>query len=142
MDEKIILAIEDDPKKDIELARKEIKRNNILNKVIALKDGEEALDYLFSRGKYSDKSSARLPELIFLDLNLPKVDGFEVLQEIREKQRTVSLPVAIFTASKKEEDIIKSYNLGANTFIRKPITFKDISKVIKNLGLHWIVVRD
>ena len=139
--EKIILLVEDNPDDEL-LTLLAFKDHNITNKVVVARDGEEALDYLFGRGKYNDRDLSIFPQMILLDLKLPKVDGLEVLQQIRSNPLTRLLPVVILTSSKEEIDIIKSYQFGANSYIRKPVDFEQFSEAIKQLGLYWLVLNE
>lgn len=139
--EKIIFLVEDNPDDEL-LTLMAFKDNNITNDVIVARDGEEALDYLFGTGKYQDRDIKILPQVILLDLKLPKVDGLEVLQKIRTNPMTKLLPVVILTSSKEEVDILKSYQLGANSYIRKPVDFEQFSEAIKQLGLYWLVLNE
>jgi two-component system response regulator len=138
MEEKIILLVEDNPD-DVELTIRAFNKNNIFNKIIVAKDGAEALDYLFGRGVYKERELKDLPILIMLDLNLPKVNGLEVLKAIRQNELTKLLPVVILTSSNQEEDVAASYKLGANSYIRKPVNFKDFIEAVKSLGLYWLL---
>ena len=139
--EKIILLIEDNPDDEL-LTLMAFKDNNITNEVIVARDGEEALDYLFGTGRYQDRDMNILPQVVLLDLKLPKVDGLEVLKAIRSNPITKLLPVVILTSSKEEVDILKSYQLGANSYIRKPVDFEQFSEAIKQLGLYWLVLNE
>jgi two-component system response regulator len=136
-----ILLVEDNPDDEL-LTLMAFRENNILNNIVIAKDGEEALDYLFGKGMYSDRDVNILPQLILLDLKLPKVDGLEVLQQIRSTAGTMYLPVVVLTSSREEMDIIKSYQLGANSYIRKPVDFEQFSDAIKQLGLYWLVLNE
>jgi two-component system, response regulator len=138
MDEKTILLVEDNPD-DVELTIRALKKNHILNRMIIAKDGVEALDYLFGTGTYAGRDVKKLPVLILLDLKLPKVDGLEVLKRIRQHELTRLLPVVILTSSQEERDKISGYELGANSYIRKPVDFTQFSEAIKALGLYWLV---
>jgi DNA-binding response OmpR family regulator len=138
---KNILLVEDNPDDEL-LTLMAFKDNNIKNEVIIARDGEEALDYLFGTGKYKDRNSKLLPQIILLDLKLPKVDGLEVLKQIRSNALTKLLPVIILTSSKEDMDIINSYQLGANSYIRKPVDFEQFSEAIKQLGLYWLVLNE
>ena len=140
-DEKIILLVEDNPDDEL-LTLLAFKDNKITNDVIVARDGEEALDYLFGTGRYQDRDINIQPQVILLDLKLPKVDGLEVLQKIRSNAMTKLLPVVILTSSKEEVDILKSYQLGANSYIRKPVDFEQFSEAIKQLGLYWLVLNE
>ena len=139
MDKKIILLVEDNPD-DVELTLRAFKKNNILNNVVVARDGVEALDFLFARGVYADRDKSVMPQVILLDLKLPKVDGLEVLQSLRADDRTKFLPVVILTSSKEEQDIISSYSLGANSYILKPVDFSQFTEAVRQLDLYWLVL--
>jgi CheY-like chemotaxis protein len=141
MKKRIILLVEDNPD-DEALTLRAFKKNNILNDVVVARDGAEALDFLFCRGKFLDRDCNNDPELILLDLKLPKIDGLEVLKEIRENPRTKLLPVIVLTSSKEEKDILKSYELYANSYIRKPVDFVQFSEAIRQLGIYWLVLNE
>jgi len=138
MEEKTILLVEDNPD-DVELTIRALKKNHILNRMIVAKDGVEALDYLFGTGGHAGRDVRKLPIVILLDLKLPKVDGLEVLKRIRQNELTRLLPVVILTSSEEEKDKIKGYELGANSYIRKPVDFIQFTEAIKALGLYWLV---
>jgi CheY-like chemotaxis protein len=139
--EKSILLVEDNPNDEL-LTILAFKDNNIMNEVIVAHDGEEALDYLFGTDEHKNRDLNVMPQIILLDLKLPKVDGLEVLQKIRSNERTKLLPVVILTSSKEEIDIISSYQLGANSYIRKPVDFEQFSEAIKQLGLYWLILNE
>lgn len=139
--EKKILLVEDNPDDEL-LTLLAIKDNNIVNEVVVAHDGEEALDYLFGTRMYVNRDLNDMPQVVLLDLKLPKVDGLEVLQQIRSNPLTKLLPVVILTSSKEETDIISSYQLGANSYIRKPVDFEQFSEAIKQLGLYWLVLNE
>jgi two-component system response regulator len=139
MESKTILLVEDNPD-DEALTLRALKRNNILSEVIVARDGAEALDYLFARGAHSGRDPSKQPELILLDLKLPKVDGLEVLQQIRQDERLRRLAVVILSSSNEESDIIAGYDLGANSYIRKPVDFNQFMEAVRQLGLYWLVL--
>ncbi|MRR17884.1 MAG: response regulator [Deltaproteobacteria bacterium] len=138
MEEKIILLVEDNPD-DVDLTLRALKQNNILNKVIIARDGVEALDYIMGTGQYEGRSVQNLPVVTLLDLKLPKIDGLEVLRRIRQNEVTRLLPVVVLTSSTEEVDLVKSYQLGANSYIRKPVDFKEFIEAVKLLGLYWLI---
>jgi len=135
----VILLVEDNLK-DEALTLRALKKSNIASEVIVARDGVEALDYLFATGLYTGRDTSVMPQLILLDLKLPKVDGLEVLRRIRADERTRRLPVVVFTSSSEEEDIIKSYDLGANSYVRKPVDFEHFVEATRQLGLYWLVL--
>lgn len=136
-----ILLVEDNPS-DIELAKRAFQKANILNPVVVAEDGQEALDYLFATGAHKDRNSADLPSIILLDLKLPIIDGLEVLKRIRENEVTRRLLVVILTSSKEEQDIAKGYDLGVNSYIRKPVDFLQFAEAIKQLGIYWLLLNE
>jgi two-component system response regulator len=138
MEEKIILLVEDNPD-DVELTLRAFRKNNIGNKVVVAKDGVEALDYLFGTGMYALRDSKELPVVVLLDLKLPKIDGLEVLRNIRKNELTRLLPVVILTSSAEQRDVINGYSLGANSYVRKPVNFEQFVEAIKHLGLYWLL---
>lgn len=135
----MILLVEDNPD-DEALTIRALQKNNILNTVVVARDGAEALDFLHGTGKHAGRDPSVLPELVLLDLNLPKLSGLEVLKRVREDARTKLLPVVILTTSNEDRDKISSYTLGANSFIRKPVDFQQFSEAIRQLGVYWLVL--
>jgi len=135
--DKVILLVEDNPD-DQELALLAFKEANITNKIISCGDGEEALDYLFATGAYADRDARIMPEVMLLDLKLPKVDGFEVLKRVREDPRTKLLPVVVLTTSSEQKDLVESYQLGTNSYIRKPVDFGKFIEFAQLFGLYWL----
>ncbi|MBU0676051.1 MAG: response regulator [Proteobacteria bacterium] len=135
---KVILLVEDNPDDEM-LTLRALRQNNIMNEVVIARDGAEAIDYLFGQGNYAD-APIILPQVILLDLNLPKFNGFEVLEIIRADPRTQTLPVVILTTSNEDKDRMESYSLGANSYIQKPVDFKQFSEAIRQLGIYWLVL--
>jgi two-component system response regulator len=141
MNKKMILLVED-RQDDIDLTLQSFKNINIANRIDVVRDGAEALDYIFATGAYSDRDIEDLPAVILLDIKLPKVDGMEVLRRIREDERTKTLPVVILTSSKEEKDLIEGYKIGCNSYVRKPVEFENFSKAISELGLYWLLLNE
>lgn len=141
MNAKYILLVEDDPNDEL-LTLHALQENKIRNNVIVARDGVEALDYLFSTGPNAGKELPPLPQFVLLDLKMPRLDGIEVLQRLRESERTTLLPVIIFTSSKEEKDMISSYKLGANSYVRKPVDFVEFAKAVKELDLYWMILNE
>jgi two-component system, response regulator len=135
---KTILLVEDNPD-DAKLTLRAFKRNNMLNPVVVARDGVEALDVLFARGAYAERAGKPPPTLIILDLKLPKLDGLGVLRAIRGDERTRLIPVVILTSSKEEQDLIQSYALGANSYVRKPVDFAEFQEAVRILGIFWLM---
>ena len=134
-----ILLVEDNPD-DAELALSSLKKNNLANNVYVVEDGEEALNFVFAEGKYSGRNIEEKPKLILLDLKLPKINGLEVLQKIKSEESTKTIPVVVLTSSREENDIIRSYKTGANSYIVKPVDFEKFTKSVSDLGLYWLVL--
>ncbi len=134
-----ILLVEDNPD-DAQLALRALKKSNVSNQILWVKDGEEALDYMFLRGDYTHRKQGPNPKLILLDLKMPKVDGLEVLAEIRKHPETKSTPIVILTSSQEERDITESYQLGVNSYIVKPVDFQKFAESIKDVGFYWLVL--
>jgi two-component system, response regulator len=141
MNPKVILLVEDN-KSDEMLTLLALKKNNIGNPVVVARDGEEALDYLFATGDHVGRDPSVLPQLILLDLNLPRLNGLGVLRRIRADDRTKLCAIVILTSSKEDEDIIRSYSLGANAYVRKPVDFAQFSEAVRTLGLFWLVLNE
>ncbi len=135
----MILLVEDNPD-DEALTLRALQKHNILNEVVVARDGAEALDFLYGTGAYAGRDLDVMPEVVLLDLNLPKINGLEVLGNIRANAKTRLLPVVILTTSNEEQDKLKSYTLGANSFIRKPVDFQQFSEAIRQLGVYWLLL--
>jgi two-component system response regulator len=136
-----ILLVEDNPDDEL-LTLRALERNRIANRIVVARDGAEALDYLFGSGAYAGRDTSVLPQIVFLDLKLPKLDGLEVLKRIRAEERTSVLPVVVLTSSDEEQDIIDSYHLGANSYIRKPVDFAQFVETVGRLGMYWLVLNE
>jgi len=136
-----ILLVEDNPA-DIELTLDALRRNGLANRLIVARDGEEALELLFCRGTHSARSFERPPKLVLLDLKLPKVDGLEVLRQLKTDRRTKAIPVVVLTSSKEERDLVNGYQLGANSYIQKPVDFDQFRETVRQLGLYWLLVNE
>jgi two-component system response regulator len=141
MEDKMILLVEDNPD-DEALTIRALKKNNIGNRLAVVRDGVEAIDFLFCSGSYADRDPKDVPQVVLLDLKLPKIDGLEVLRRIRENETTRLLPVVILTSSKEEQDILKGYKLGANSYVRKPVDFEQFVEAVRQLGLYWLVLNE
>src|SRR5580698_1054048 len=141
MDSKMILLVEDNPN-DEALTLRALKKNNILNPVVVVRDGSEALDWLFARGVHAGRDATVLPQVVLLDLKLPKMSGIEVLRAVRDNPRTKRLPVVLLTSSKEEQDVIAGYDMGANSYVRKPVDFGEFAEAIRQLGLYWLVLNE
>jgi two-component system response regulator len=136
---KVILLVEDNPD-DEALTMRALKKNNILNEVVVAHDGVEALDYLFGTGVHAGRDTRNMPQIVLLDLKLPKIEGLEVLRRIRADERTRLQPVVVLTTSNEDRDVISSYQLGANSYIRKPVDFEQFMEAVRHLGLYWLVL--
>lgn len=136
-----ILLVEDNPD-DAELALRALKKHNLGNKVHWVKDGAEALDFLFANGPFEERDAAPNPRVVLLDLKLPKVDGLEVLRQLRENEKTKLVPVVVLTSSKEEQDVVESYRLGVNSYIVKPVNFEKFLETVSELGLYWVLLNE
>jgi len=141
MTEKVILLVEDNPS-DIDLTRRALDKGHILNELIVVSDGQEALDYLFGQGAFAGRDPADFPTLTLLDLKMPKVSGLEVLRRVRSDPRTRRMPVVILTSSREEQDMAEGYDLGVNSYIRKPVDFEHFVRSVAQLGLYWLVLNE
>jgi two-component system response regulator len=133
--------VEDDPD-DVELTLRAFRKNNIANHVIIARDGAEALDYLFGTGAHADRDTSDTPRLILLDLKMPKVDGLQVLEQLRADKRTKLTPVVILTSSKEEQDLVSGYKSGANSYVRKPVDFNQFVEAVHQIGLYWLLINE
>jgi two-component system response regulator len=133
-----ILLVEDNPH-DAEMTIRALKRVNLANRLIHVKDGAEALDFIFSRGTFVGRNTAEKPKVILLDIKMPKVDGIEVLRQIKADPHTKTIPVVIMTSSKEEQDVFTSYNLGVNSYVVKPVDFEGFAKAVSELGFYWLI---
>lgn len=141
MDESVILLVEDNPD-DEALTLRALKKNNIRNEVIIARDGVEAVDYLFGTGAHAGRDLSAMPQVVLLDLKLPRMDGFEVLERIRSSEATKFLPVVILTTSNEDQDRMRGYGLGANSFVRKPVEFDKFIEAVRQLGLYWLILNE
>ena len=141
MERRVILLVEDDPDDEL-LTLRALEKNRIMNEVVVVRDGVEALDYLFGRGDYAGRGADPLPQVVLLYLRLPKLDGLEVLRQLRAEERTCLLPIVVLTSSDEERDIVDSYRLGANSYVRKPVDFAQFSEAVRQLGLYWLVLNE
>lgn len=141
MNHKMILLVEDNAD-DEALTLRALNKNRVANEVVVVRDGAEALDFLFCKGAYADRDPRDLPQVTLLDLKLPKVDGLEVLRQMRNDPRTRTLPVVILTSSKEEQDLVAAYTHGANSYVRKPVDFNQFADSIKQLGMYWLILNE
>jgi two-component system response regulator len=141
MEDKTILLVEDNAD-DEKLTLRALKKNNIGNEVVVARNGAEALDYLFGAGSYSGRDTRLMPQVVLLDLKLPKIDGLEVLRRLRADERTKLLPVVLLTSSNEEQDRLSGYGFGANSYVRKPVDFNQFTEAVRQLGLYWLVLNE
>ena len=141
MADKVILLVDDSPE-DVELTKIALREQNIKNEMVVAHDGQEALDWLFGKGEHAGRDTSQMPAVILLDLRMPKIDGIEVLRRIRQDERTRLLPVTILTSSNEEQDVVMSYELCANSYIRKPVDFEQFSRAVRELGLYWLLLNE
>ncbi|MDP1553239.1 MAG: response regulator [Methanobacteriaceae archaeon] len=141
MEEVEILLVEDNPT-DAELTMRALKRKNMANQVFWVKDGAEALDFIFAKGEFSNRNPDNLPRLILLDLRMPKVDGLEVLHKIKAEENTRKIPVVVLTSSKEDRDIVESYELGVNSYVSKPVEFDEFIDAVSTLGFYWMLINN
>ncbi len=134
-----ILLVEDNPN-DVELTLRALQKHRVANKVFVVSDGEEAVEYIFARGKYSDRNIHTFPRVILLDLKLPKINGLEILRMVREDERTALIPVVVLTSSQEDVDVFESYRLGVNSYIVKPVEFENFVRAVSELGLYWLIL--
>jgi CheY-like chemotaxis protein len=139
--ERTILLVEDNPD-DEDLTIRALRRNRIANEVIVAHDGVEALEYLFATGAWFGRDTSVMPSVVLLDLKLPRIDGLEVLQRMRQDERTRYVPVVVLTSSREEQDMLKSYSLCANSYVRKPVDFVEFMNAVKNLGMYWLLLNE
>jgi two-component system response regulator len=142
VDERRFILLVEDNDDDVQLTLRALRQNHVVNKVEVVRDGREALDFLFAEGAHEGRAAADLPQLVLLDLKLPKIGGLEVLTAVRADPRTRRLPVVILTSSKVESDLAASYDLGANSYIRKPVDFTQFIEAVRQLGLYWLVLNE
>lgn len=141
MESKFILLVEDDPD-DVDLTRRAFQRNKITNEIVVVRDGAEAQDFLFGTGAYADRDPRILPSVILLDIKLPKINGFELLRRLRASELPRLIPVVFLTSSREERDLIKGYELGANSYICKPVDFDQFAEAVRQLGLYWLFLNE
>jgi two-component system response regulator len=141
MENKVILLVEDNARDEV-LTLRALKQSGIANEIVVTRDGAEAIDYLFGAGAYEGRDIKILPQLIMLDLKMPKMDGLQVLTRLRAEELTKRVPIVVFTSSSEQEDIVKSYNLGANSYVRKPIDFEQFAEATRQVGMYWFLLNE
>jgi two-component system response regulator len=141
MTDKVILLVEDNPDEEL-LALRALRKNDVTGEVVVARDGVEALDYLFGTGAYAGRDTSVMPQLILLDLKLPKIDGLEVLRRLRADERSRLLPVVILTSSREQQDMLEGYGLGANSYVRKPVNFEQFVRAVEQLKLYWLILNE
>ena len=141
MDAKMILLVEDNPS-DVDLTKRALAKNNVANELVVVRDGQEALDFLFGTGSHAGRDTSAQPVIILLDLRLPKVDGLTVLKTLKSDARTRRIPVVVLTTSKEDQDMIQAYDLGVNSYIRKPVDFAEFVLAVNHLGIYWLVINE
>jgi two-component system, response regulator len=134
-----ILLVEDNPN-DVELTLRALSKNNLATRVFVVKDGAEAIDFIFATGQFSDRDIQNIPKVVFLDLKLPKIDGLEVLRRMKSDERTAKIPVVVLTSSQEERDVVESYKLGVNSYVTKPVDFDQFLVAVQEIGLYWLVI--
>lgn len=139
LEEAYILLVEDN-QDDIDLTLRALRKHDLNREVVVVKDGAEALEFLFCEGQHADRAPSNLPQLVLLDINLPKLSGIEVLRRLRSDARTQLLPVVMLTTSRQDQDIVESYASGANSYVRKPVSFTEFTEAVKQLGVYWLVL--
>lgn len=139
-DKTVEILLVEDSDQDAELSIRALKKSNVVNNIVRLKNGEEALEFIFGEGAYEHRSIKNQPKVVLLDLKMPKVDGLEVLKAIREREETKDLPVVILTSSKEEQDLVKSYKLGVNSYIVKPVEFSSFTNAVSDIGMYWVLL--
>ena len=138
---RVILLVEDNPN-DVELTLRAFEKSQVLTEIVVARDGQQAIHYLFSTGPYADRDPGMMPEVVLLDMKLPKIDGLGVLRRMRADERTRRLPVVMLTSSKEQRDVESSYDLGANSFVRKPVNFGEFVNAARHLGIYWLLMNE
>ena len=141
LNERTILLVEDNPD-DEELTIRALRKNGIVNELVVARDGVQALDYLFGAGNWAGRDTTRMPAVVLLDLKLPRIDGLEVLERMRAEPRTRFVPVVVLTSSREEQDVLKSYSLCVNSYVRKPVDFLEFNEAVKHLGMYWLLLNE